>query len=261
MKFKICAIKNVARMSEAGEALINRGPGMPGMGLVFGPTGYGKTTATTWFINQCHGVYVRAMATWSPSAMLGTILRELDVEPKGNNAHMADAVIEKLAQQGRPLFVDEADHILDSKRMVETLRDLHDLATVPVVLIGMDGIQRKITARQQLTGRLLEWVEFQGADMEDARILADSLCEVGVANDLLELLHHAACAKRRGGEVVGGASARLLVVGLARIEQVGRSRNLKTVNVAHWPRGRDFFLGEAPVAQRVDVVRLASISK
>lgn len=256
MKYKICPIKNVARLAEAGDALINRGPGMPGMGLIYGPTGYGKTTATTWFINQCNGVYVRAMATWSPSAMLSTVLRELDVEPHGNNARMAETVIDKLAAQGRPLFLDEADHILDSKRMVETLRDLHDLATVPVVLIGMDGIQRKIQARQQLTGRILEWVQFQGADQKDARVLADGLCEVPVADDLLEQLHAAASAKRRG-EIVGGASARLLVVGLARIEYYARSRGHQKMNAGNWPRGKEFFLGEAPTQMHADVVPLA----
>src|SRR3990167_8645189 len=143
MKYKICHIKNVARLAEAGDALINRGPRMPGMGLIYGPTGYGKSTASAWFVNQCHGVYVRAVALWSPSSMLETILRELRCEARGNsNARRVDAIIDKLAETGRPLFVDEADYLLDSKRMIETLRDLHDLATVPVILIGMDGIQR-----------------------------------------------------------------------------------------------------------------------
>jgi hypothetical protein len=256
MKFRICHTKNVARLAEAGDALIHRGPGMPGMGLIYGPTGYGKSTAATWFINQCHGVYVRALATWSPSALLSTILRELDIEPRGNNAQKTDVVIEKLAQHNRPLFVDEADYLLDAKRMLETLRDLHDLATVPVILIGMDGIQRKIVSRQQLTGRLLEWVEFEGADMEDARILADQLCEVTVADDLLAQLQQAASAKRRGGEIIGGASARLIVVGLSRIEHFARARNLKSVDAAKWPRGRSFFLGEAPVPTRGDVAHL-----
>ncbi len=259
MRYKICHTKNVARLSEAGDALINRGPGMPGMGLIWGPTGYGKTTAAAWFVNQCHGVYVRAMAMWCPSAMLAAILRELDIEPCGNNSQMADLIIEKLAQHNRPLFIDEADYLLDKNRMVETLRDLHDMSTVPVILIGMDGIQRKIIGRQQLTGRLAEWVEFAGADMEDARILADGLCEVKVTDDLLTDLHHAASAKRKGGEIIGGASARLIVVGLSRIEQHARHRNLKSVSAKDWPRGKSFFLGEAPVPQSADVVSLANI--
>ena len=63
MKYAIAPVKNVVRLSQAGDALNNRALGMPGMGLIWGPTGYGKTTAATWFINRCDGVYVRAMAT------------------------------------------------------------------------------------------------------------------------------------------------------------------------------------------------------
>jgi len=259
MRYKICHTKNVARLSEAGDSLINRGPGMPGMGLIYGPTGYGKSTSATWFVNQCNGIYVRAMAMWCPSAMLAAILRELDIEQYGNNAVMCDRIIENLARHNRPLFIDEADYLLDSKRMVETLRDLHDMATVPVILIGMDGIQRKLLGRQQLAGRLAEWVEFAGADIEDARVLADGLCEVKVGDDLLEQLHLAASAKLKGGKIVGGASARLMVVGLSRIEQLARHRGNKVMHLKDWPRGRDFFLGDAPVPQSAAVIQMAKV--
>lgn len=262
MKHKICHIKNVARLAEAGDALINRGPGMPGMGLISGATGYGKTTASAWFVNQCRGIYVRAMAMWSPSSMLIAILRELDCEPRGRNSHMVDVITEKLAQHGRPLFVDEADYLLDSKRMLETLRDVHDLSTVPVILIGEEDAHRKLRTYKRLTRRIAEHVEFAGADLEDARILADNLCEVKVADDLLEQLHYTACAKKRGSkEVIGGASVGLMVVGLSRIEQNARHRGLKTVHLKDWKRGSDFFLGEAPSpeAPRADVVRLNQV--
>jgi hypothetical protein len=247
MKYKICLTKNVARLAEAGDALINRAPGMPGMGLVYGPTGYGKTTATAWFVNQVRGVYVRAMALWSPSSFLAAVQREIDIEPQGGLAQQAEAIIEHLMQRNRPLFVDEADYLLGSTRMVETLRDLHDMATVPVILIGMDGMQRKIQVRQQLTGRLAEWVAFGGADIEDARILADTLSEVKIGDDLLAMLHEAGCPKDRQGQALGGASVRNLIVGLARIERLARAKGLKTVHATHWPRGRDFFWGKAPL--------------
>ena len=70
MKYKILPTKNISRMRTAGDALLNRSPGMPGMGLIWAPTGYCKTTAATWFINQVNGVYVRALRLWSPKAML-----------------------------------------------------------------------------------------------------------------------------------------------------------------------------------------------
>ncbi|WP_435100790.1 AAA family ATPase [Arhodomonas sp. AD133] len=240
MRHRIVPVKNVARLSEASDALIQRGLGMPGMGLIWGHTGYGKTTAATWLINRVNGVYVRPIATTTPSTFLGSILRELDQEPKGSCAQMVERIVERLATSMRPLFVDEADYVADSKKLTETLRDIHDLSTVPVVLIGMAGIQRKLAQRQQLAGRIAQWVEFTAADLEDARALADGLCEVGVADDLLERLHRAS-----GGEI------RRITVGLGRIEQHAKARSLDVIGAADWTLGDEgFFLpragGDAP---------------
>ncbi len=240
MRHKMVLVKNVSRLSEAGHALLARAPGMPGMGLIHGETGYGKTTAVTWYVNQCHGVYVRAISMWSPSAMLQAILRELDEAPRASScANMVGQIVQSLALSGRPLFLDEADYIVEEKRMVETLRDLHDLASVPVVLIGMAGVHRKIAARQQLSGRIARWVEFKPCDLDDAGSLARDLCEVEVAPDLVERLHQAAAG-----------SVRLMVVGLAGIEAEARTRGLRRIESKDWTKQRDFFFGEAPRRSR-----------
>lgn len=236
MRFKMVLVKNVARLSQAGAALLSRAQGMPGMGLIEGETGAGKTTAVTWWINECNGVYVRAIAMWSPSTMLQSILRELDAMPvSGSCGRMVEQVVEALLLSGRPLILDEADYIVDSKRMVETLRDLHDLASVPVILVGMAGIRRKISLRQQLAGRIAQWVDFKPCDLEDSRKLARELCDVTIGDDLLERLQKAA-----------GGSVRLLVVGLSRIEQNAKAKGLETIKAADWKFGDNFFFGDAP---------------
>jgi len=233
VKHRIIPVKNVARVHEASEALIQRDLGMPGMGLIYGETGYGKSTAATWLVNRTRGVYVRAMATSTPSSLLGSILRELDQDPKGSCAQMVERIVELLARSGRPLFIDEADYLADSKRLTETLRDIHDLSLVPVILVGMAGIQRKLVHRRQLSGRLAQWVEFQPCDFEDARALADGMCEVEVADDLLARLH-----KHAAGEI------RRITVGLGRIEHYARARSLESVCAADWREGDEgFFLG------------------
>ena len=66
MRYKTVPVKNITRLSSAGDALMHRSRGLPGMGLIYGETGYGKSTATAWFVNQCDGVYVRAQRVWSP---------------------------------------------------------------------------------------------------------------------------------------------------------------------------------------------------
>lgn len=245
MKSKIVPISNVARLSEAARALMDRPPGMPGMGLIEGQTGYGKTTAAAWIITRTNGVYVRALAMTTPSSLLEAICKELGVMRRATNVGTVEEIVRKLAETQRPVFIDEADYVAEQKKLIETLRDIHDLATVPVVLIGMDGIRRKLTQWKQLTGRIAQWVDFQPSTVDDVRLLARELAEVAIADDLVTKLH----AATQG-------SVRLTVVGLGRIEQFARSRGLDRVGALEWGSG-DFFIGAAPTPRRP--ARLASV--
>lgn len=238
MRSKIVPITNVARLAEAGEALLNRSPGMPGMGLVYGASGLGKTTAVAWLATRQHGVFVRAMAMTTPTSLCESICLELGIARRSSTVGTIGAIVEKLAEANRPLFVDEADYIAGQQRLVETLRDIHDLSSVPVILIGMSNLRRTISQREQLAGRIAQWVEFQPASVEDIRALARDLVEVSVADDLIDRLH-----------VASKGSVRNAVVGLGRIEQFARARSLSKIGAAEWPKNADFFLGTGTTAK------------
>jgi hypothetical protein len=235
MLSKIVPVKNVARLSTAARMLTTRAPGAPGMGLVEGETGYGKSTAVAWLSNQVPSIYVRALATWTPAAMLNAMLRELRLAPGGSCAQMVERIIEALSHSGQSVFIDESDYIVNSTRMTETLRDLHDLATVPVILIGMGGIDQRLAHRKQLTGRIAQHVKFEPLDVEDATLIARELCQVGIKSDLLAKIH----ADTRG-------SVRNIVVSLARVEQHAKARTLSSIGVADLGAKFQLFTGEAP---------------
>lgn len=235
MRNTLAVTKNVAALQMAFEALSGRDAGVPGMGLVHGYTGAGKTTAITWLLNRSGGVYARAAATWTPSAMLGRIMQELGADPLARGgAAMVEHITRELSRTQRPLFVDEADYLLGNLKMLETLRDIHDLSGMPVVLIGMEGIERRLVHRQQLARRISQWVEFMPSDLEDARILADTVCEVEIEQDLLESLH----TEAKG-------SVGLMVVGLSRIEALAKGNGWKQVSADRWG-DRKLFIGNAP---------------
>ena len=231
MKHTIAKVKNVVRLEDAYAALEARAHGLDGMGLVYGPTGAGKTTAVAWHIVRTRGVYLRALACWTPSDLLASICAELRLDAHGRNAVMFARIAQALSASDRAVYVDEADHLLPHLRMLETLRDIHDIAGAPVILIGMAGIERRLQAREQLLGRVSQWVEFLPADLEDARTLADSVAEVDIADDLLAYLH----AQARG-------SMRRMTIGIHRIEQAARAAGVERIDRRAWGK-RELLLG------------------
>lgn len=238
MRNTVAPVKNVAALQLAFEALSTRDPGVPGMGLVHGNTGAGKTTAIAWLVNRTRGVYVRATSGWTPTSMLAKVMSELGSAPFQRRADMLDWVAQTLLEAQRPLFVDEADYLTGSahKPMLESLRDIADLSGVPVVLIGMKGIEKRLVANPQLARRISHWVEFLPSDLEDARILASAVCEVELDDELLARLH----AEAKG-------SVGLMVVGLSRIESLAKANGWKRVSGEQWG-DRKLFIGGAPRA-------------
>jgi len=235
MKYTVAPVKNIQRLNSASRSLVERAHGVPGIGVLWAPTGYGKTTAAAWMANQIDALYVRATATWTPSSMLGAIMRELQAEPRQRCADMLDHIVQDLAINTRPVLVDEADYLVDKKALVETLRDIHDLSSAPLWLIGMADFRRKVTHREQLQGRVAQWIEFRAADIEDARTLADAVCEVHISDDLLVSLHTASAG-----------SMRAMTVGIYHIETLARRRGLDRISAKDW--GKQSFVFRADAA-------------
>lgn len=238
MHSKVVPISNVQRLAEACDTLLSRAPGTPGMALCDSPAGLGKTTAIGWLATRKHAVFVRALSTSTATSLMDAIARELAIDPGRTLAAKVEAIVAELSRTGRPLFIDEADYLIGKDghetRLQGALRDLHDLSDVPVVLVGMAGIHKRIQRFPQLAGRIANRVEFKPASLADATLLAKQLAEVDIDHELVERLHH-----RSGGSV------RLFTVGLAKIEQLARRLGRTAVSAADWPRGEAFFLGDA----------------
>lgn len=144
---------------------------------------------------------------WTPLSMYQDIGRELGIAPRPHIAPMLDAIVTILAQSGRTVIIDEANYLLDDARLADGQRDFHDLSGAPLVLVGMGDFRRAALAKPQLTGRVGADVEFGSIVIEDARLTADTLCEVEVQEAATAMMHDG-CA----GEI------RRLVGMLARAE-------------------------------------------
>lgn len=236
MRHKMAIVKNLLSLRSAYEALAQRGAGVEGMGLVFGQAGFGKSTALTWLRAQTNGVHVRALRTWTQTTMLAAIMRELGVEPMTRSANMVSEIVRLLTTSNRGLYVDEIDYLASTRyelSLIDTLRDIHDLSKMPVLLIGMEGVQRRLAHRLQLARRITQWVEFLPCDLDDAKVLADTVCEAQLDDELLASLH----AEAKGN--IG-----LMSNGLARIEQFAKANSMKKAVTPEQWGNRAFFLGQ-----------------
>lgn len=252
MKYTTVPVNNVRRLQAAMDALAHRAPSLPGLAVLRGVPGYGKSTAAAYVGVNFKAIYVRALAVWSAGAMLDALMVELGLvrpgeAPARNKSRKMGEIIAALDDEPRPIIVDEADYVMGDKQMAETLRDLHDMCGVAIILIGMDKLMGAIKSRPQISSRVAHDVQFEALDLTDAKMVAKSLCEVPVADDLVAHLHSAA-----------GGNIRNIVNGLAHIEALGRSLNLKTVSRADWADRKLFFSHKQPAAQRPALVAPAA---
>jgi len=188
--------------------------------VVDGLPGYGKTSTAQWFAVQNQLPFVRAKREWRPSWMLREILEQVGVTPAHSYERIFAQVIDTLGKRSaialgedRPfaLIVDEADHVVGSGALMETLRDISDLIEVPTLLIGMGRINAGIKRFPQIASRAEAHVEFAKLTADCTRKLAAARCECAVADDLLAFLHDKA-----------GGYAREVMTGLSAIERHGR---------------------------------------
>jgi DNA transposition AAA+ family ATPase len=225
-------VKNISTLQGAFNDALYRNSGEEGMVALHGKTGAGKTTAITWLISQLKNdeidpIWVVASPSWSLRAMLADICRACEIEPKGGAADLVSIIQEKMCE-GRPLFIDEVDHMFlpgqdTTLRMIEQIRALYDASKVPVVLIGMDKLKRKIKGREQLDRRITQWVEFTDLDAEDVRILADTLVEIPVSDEFLEFV-----IQKTEGRVGW------IVPALARAERRAKVGKWDEINMDRW---------------------------
>ncbi|WP_341893850.1 ATP-binding protein [Ferrovibrio terrae] len=230
MKHEIVLVNNVKRTLQAATALTQPGTEQR-ICIWHGPAGLGKTTAAEILTTKQQAVYVRALAVWTPTAMLAAICAELQINDNCTRKwQMVQNIMRSLEERPRPIIVDEADHIAGDPKNIETLRDVHDMCGVPIVLIGMEGLVKSLRRRPQVAQRVGAEIIFQPLNHADATQVAKQLCEVQLAEDLIDKLFKAS-----------QGSIRSFKVGLASIEQRAKTLQLPVIGTKEWGDKPFFF--------------------
>lgn len=234
----VAPLANVTRLVALIDRAQNRGPGLPGLGCFYGRAGLGKTTAGIYATNTMNACHVEALPFGGLKKLLEMIVTELGLRPKRLIPDLFDQAAQELAMTGRPLIIDEADHILSTKT-IEAVRHLHDKSAAPVILMGEELLPQRLQAWERVHGRMLAWIEAEPATIKDVEHLAKVYARgVDVAPDLRE----AVLASSK-------ASIRYISTNLAAIAEFAAVRGLERVALADWG-GAAFHTGEPPTLRR-----------
>jgi len=220
VKRDFVAISNVTRFIEGYERVERRAAVEKCFMTVEGEPGRGKTTTAEWFAVQHDLPIIRAKREWSSRWLLEDLLDCLGAEADRTFKDMYRQAVRVLAGRaesaratGAPyaIVIDEADHIVGSQKMMETLRDLTDPVEVPIILVGMGRLNKALTRYKQISSRVSAEVTFYALTADDTRRLIAGRAEVAVADDLALHLHKAA-----------NGYAREVLEGIGSIERVGK---------------------------------------
>lgn len=228
-------LANVGLTLGALAGAMNRPAHLPGIVVLYGPSGLGKSTAACIAMAQLRAYYVQAKSSWTRKAVYQSILKVMCIVPAKTIYEMEEQVTEQLAASGRPLIIDECDHLV-AKGSIEIVRDIYQGSNAPILLIGEEHLPSNLARWERIHNRVLEWVPAQYADLDDARALRDLYCaKVSVGDDLLEHIH----SQSKG-------VARRICVNLERVQQAGLEMGKTEMDMAAWGK-RPLFTGDAPV--------------
>ena len=218
--------RNVEVFLGAMARIMNRQEGIPGMALIFGEPGLGKTKTALWWIAQNDGIFIRTKKLMTGRWLLEEIVAELGEQPAQRVSELFRQAQDQLLERPRPIFVDEADYLTHDVRVLETLRDLHDVTGVPVIFIGMDHADKKLARYKHLFDRFSEIVKFNPLDEKDIKMIAEQLCEVKLSDDAIQYIASQANRFRR------------VLVWLYKAEAIARANSLKEIQAKHLNGGK-----------------------
>ncbi len=225
-KNQFTALTNVGLAMMAISKAIDAHYNMPSMVGLIGPSGYGKSTAAAYVSIKYNTYYLEAKSFWNKKHFLTKLLIAMGIperEQPATIAPKADMAISQLLLSKKPLIIDEFDHLL-TNGMMELVRDLHDGARVPIMLIGEEQLAKKIKARsERFYSRVLSWQHVQPVNGSDI----EKLCKVyspkiKIEDDLQKIM----------GDAANG-SARLIVNNISAITDFANSNNLSVANAGN----------------------------
>lgn len=220
----VAQIGTLDLVSATLERLDSRSKGLPGIGVLYGPAGWGKTFATNLLAIESRAYYVQMRSAWRSKSMLEKILVEMGVKHgRATVPALLDLVCDQLSLSRRTLILDEFDYATKSDSLIELTRDIYEGSQGSLLLVGEELLPRKLEQWERFHSRVLTWAPAQPVTLDDARQLADIYAPgLTIAEDVFA----------RVVEVAKG-SVRRVSVNLTRFYEFANTMGLEGITMAH----------------------------
>jgi DNA transposition AAA+ family ATPase len=181
--------KNVKNFITVLNNIQNRPEGVPGMALIYGEPGLGKSKTTIWWAIQNNAVLISAKNGMSSRWLLEELVNELGETPMYKKSDLFNQAVKQILEYPRVIIVDEIDYLTGDKCAIETLRDIHDRTGNPVVMIGMGMADKKLIRYKHLYDRISEILRFNSFDLDDVKEIIAQLAEVKITDEAIDFIH------------------------------------------------------------------------
>lgn len=231
----VASIATLDLVATALEKLVGRNGDLPGLGVLYGPAGWGKSFCANTIANRERGYFVQMKSAWRGKALLEKIIFEMGMRAKGTVAQLLDQVCTQLAASRRPLIIDEFDHCTKSDALIEIVRDIYEGSRAAILLIGEEGLPHTLERWERFHSRVLSWVPAQPVTLDDAIKLASIYCpDISVGDDVVAHLVQ-----------IAGGSVRRVSVNLTLVHGHCMTMGLSSIDLNTWG-DQPFYTGRSP---------------
>lgn len=160
--------------------------GVPKMALVYGPPGLGKSeSAIRYALEYGSGaIYIRTKKLQTAGWLLWELLNESGQTPGYRNKDNFHTIAQEWPGSNRFIILDEVDYLANDSKVIETIRDIHDITGVPFVFIGMEQADKKLKRFPHLWRRFSQVIQFNPLGKSDVEGVLSQICEIGI-DDLI----------------------------------------------------------------------------
>lgn len=185
MKNVFVKTKNVKKLVTLFNEVQNLPPNIPKLALVYGEHGLGKTHSIIWWATRNDAIYVRANNEMTQNGLLKAIVEELGERAYFYMQENYNLILKHLKQNPQIIIVDEVDYLVGSKNVIEILRDIQDNTGVPIILVGMGAMDKKIARFKHFEDRIYQKIKFEHFSPDDIKEILEQITEIKFTEDAI----------------------------------------------------------------------------